>query len=231
MSKLKIATQQLVKETQLQAGRSENDTIRLWENYRDQATMWRSLALLQIPATSIAILFAIFMWGTRVITLQVPAKPLPGIYAAYDIPDTEFINQATDYVNLIATYQPAVARRQFVSARAMLKEPLLTKFNEEMMTTELQAIENTNRTQVFYIDPTLTTVDRTGNEVTITMVGERSKMIAGQELPTKTSRYRVTMTTIPRNTTNPYGIVITNVDFKADVKSERGEKQSTEGAQ
>ena len=222
---VKVA-QQLVKETQLTAGRSDSDTIRLWENYKDQATMWRSLALLQIPATSVAVIFGVFMWSTRSITLQVPAKPLPGIYAAYDIPDTEFINTATDYVNLIATYQPSVARRQFLAARGMLKEPLLTQFNQEMMDVDLQAIENTNRTQTFYVDPVQTSVSRSGNEVTVTLIGERTKLIAGQELPTKTSRYRITMTTIPRNTTNPYGIVLTNVDFQSDVKAERREQAS-----
>src|SRR5690606_41834731 len=65
-------------------GRSEADTIRLWENYREQALMWRALALLQIPATFIALVFALWIWNTRSITLEVPAKPLPGRYLAKD---------------------------------------------------------------------------------------------------------------------------------------------------
>jgi hypothetical protein len=51
MTKIKQAGQivkERVNDTQLSAGRSQNDTIRLWENYKDQALMWRSLALLQI---------------------------------------------------------------------------------------------------------------------------------------------------------------------------------------
>src|SRR5262249_53544353 len=138
MSKVKQATQVIrdkVNDTALAAARSNNDTIRLWENYKDQALMWRSIALIQMPATAIALLFAILLWSTREITLQVPSKPLPGIYHAQDIPDSEFINVANDYINLIATYQPGTARKQFEAARAMLKEPLLTKFNQEMMTS------------------------------------------------------------------------------------------------
>jgi len=228
-TKVKVA-QQLVKDTQLGASRSQSDTLRLWENYQDQASMWRSIALLQIPATAIALMFAIFMWATRSVTLQVPGKPLPGTYPAWDIPDTEFTDVAIDYINLIATYQPAVARRQFDAAKEMLKEPLLTKFNDEMMVTELQAIEATNRTQVFYLDPTKTRVQRTGNEVTVSVIGDRSKMIAGQELPIVTSRFKVTMTTIPRNVLNPYGIVIQNVEFKPNTKGEKEEKDG-EGEQ
>jgi hypothetical protein len=228
MSKMKNASQAVkdrVQDTELSAGRTKNDTIRLWENYKDQALMWRSLALLQIPATSIALVFALMMWATREITLQVPSKPMPGMYAAQDIPDTEFVNVANDYISLIATYQPATARKQFEAARAMLKEPLLTKFSAEMIGSELTAIEATSRTQVFFIDPLKTKVERGGNEVTVTVIGERWKVIAGSELPTVTSRFRVTMTTNPRNPINPYGIVITSVNFKPNIRGERVAEQ------
>jgi len=210
-----------IADTQLAAGRDQSDTIRLWENYKDQSLMWRSLSLIQIPTTLIAILFAMVMWSTREITLTVPSKPMPGIYAAQDIPDNEFVNVAMDYINLIATYQPRTARRQFEAASAMLKEPLLTKFKEEMLNSELGAIENSSRTQVFFVDPLKTGVARRGNDVTVSVEGERWKVIAGAELPTVTSRFRVTMTTIPRNQINPYGIVITSVSFKSNTKGER----------
>jgi len=103
----------------------------------------------------------------------------------------------------------------------MLKEPLLTKFKEEMLRSELPAIENSLRTQVFFVDPLATRVERTGNNVTISVTGERWKVIAGAEVPTVTSRYRVEMTTIPRNPINPYGIVITNVVFTPNTRGER----------
>jgi hypothetical protein len=224
MSKIKQASdavKEKVGDTQLSAGRTKNDTIRLWENYKDQALMWRSLALMQIPATAIALLFALVLWVTREITLQVPSKPLPGMYAAQDIPDNEFVDIANDYISLIATYQPATARKQFEAARAMLKEPLLTKFNTEMIGSELTAIETTSRTQVLFIDPLKTKVVRDGNNVTVTVIGERWKVIAGAELPTVTSRFRVTMTTNPRNPLNQYGIVITSVNFKPNIRGER----------
>ena len=224
MSKIKEVTQGIkdrVADTQLTAARVSNDTIRLWENYKDQALMWRSLSLIQFPTTLIAVIFALVMWSTREIILSVPSKPMPGVYAAQDIPDNEFINVANDYINMIATYQPGTARKQFDIASSMLKEPLLTKFKEEMLQSELPAIENSIRTQVFFVDPLATRVERTGNNVTISVTGERWKVIAGAEVPTVTSRYRVEMTTIPRNPINPYGIVITNVVFTPNTRGER----------
>lgn len=224
MRKVKVAAESIrekVADTHLAAGRDQSDTIRLWENYKDQSLMWRSLSLIQLPTTMMAIVFAMMMWSTREITLTVPAKPMPGTYAAQDIPDNEFINVAIDYINLIATYQPRTARRQFEAASGMLKEPLLTKFREEMLNSELGAIENSSRTQVFFVDPLKTSVFRRGNDVTVSVEGERWKVIAGAELPTVTSRFKVTMTTIPRNHLNPYGIVITSVAFKSSTKGER----------
>lgn len=224
MGKIKEAAQgvrEKVADTQLTAARSQNDTIRLWENYKDQAMMWRALSLIQLPTTFIAIIFALVMWSTREITLSVPSKPMPGMYAAQDIPDTEFVNVANDYVNLVATYQPNTARKQFEVARSMLKEPLLTKFNDENMNSELPAIETTLRTQVFFVDPLKTKVEREGNKVYVSISGERWKVIAGAPIPSVSSRYRLELTTIPRNPVNPYGIVITNIVFNPNTRGER----------
>jgi hypothetical protein len=211
---------EVVADTRLNATRSESDTIRLWENYKDQAILWRSLSLIQFPMTCVALVFALVMWSTRVINLTVPSKPEPGIHVAQDIPDTEFINAANTYVNLVATYQPGTARNQFNIASSMLKEPVYTKFKEEMMGAELGAIESTGRTQVFFTDPLRTKVARNGNELTVSLVGERWKVIAGSPLPTVTSRFTIAMSTIPRNPLNPYGIVITGVSFKANIEHE-----------
>jgi len=223
MRKARMATpnvREVVADTRLNATRSESDTIRLWENYKDQAILWRSLSLIQFPMTCVALVFALVMWSTRVINLTVPSKPEPGIHVAQDIPDTEFINAANTYVNLVATYQPGTARNQFNIASSMLKEPVYTKFKEEMMGAELGAIESTGRTQVFFTDPLRTKVARNGNELTVSLVGERWKVIAGSPLPTVTSRFTIAMSTIPRNPLNPYGIVITGVSFKANIEHE-----------
>ena len=206
-----LKAQKLIKEANIIDAKHQSDTIRLWENFRDQAILWRSMALIQIPTTLVMAVFCMYMWGTRRITLNVPAKPLPGIYTAQEIPDSEFIDVSTAFVNLIGTYQPAIARRQFNRAREMLQEPMLERFNRDWMITELKTIENTSRTQIFFADPTKTHIFRRGKTVEVSINGDRLKMIAGRELPPIITIYSITMTTIPRNDLNPYGIVISNV--------------------
>jgi hypothetical protein len=187
----------------------DSDTIRLWENYRDQALLWRSIALIQVPSTVIALLFAVFMYLGSNPVINVPQRPLPGVYKASEIPDPIFIEAATEFINLIATYQPAVARRQFNKAREFLQEPFLSKFETELIAEELKAIESTARTQLFFADPTKETlVERSGPDVRVSIVGDRLKIVAGKQLPMQQTLYQIIMTTVPKNALNPYGIVI-----------------------
>ena len=212
MAGLQASTKKLLKDSKVIEAPKGTDTIRIWESFRDQAILWRALALLQIPATLIAILFAVVLWQTRSITLNVPSKPLPGHYAVQQIPDVDFIEAATEFVNLIGTYQPVVARRQYLRAAEMTQEPFLDRFRREMLESEMKAIENTSRTQVLFMDPAYTRLERIDNEVVVTLRASRLKIVAGKELPLANVEYKVTMTTIPRNQLNPYGIVVTNLD-------------------
>lgn len=222
-------TAELIGNAGIVDARKENDTLKLWENYREQATLWRAIALLQIPATIVVSLLALYLANTRQVTLNVPSKPLPGIYSVQQIPDSEFIDFTTDFLNLIATYQPMVARRQFKAAAQMLKEPMLSRFKEEMLEDELKAIETTNRVQIFFSDPLKTRIERPGNKkVIVTMVGERLKLISGKQVPEVKTQFTIEMTTLPHNKFNKYGIVITNVhaqnlgrkEFRKEYKQE-----------
>lgn len=194
--------------------RNQTDTIRLWESYRSQALFWRAIALLQIPATLAAILFAWAIWSESTIILNVPYKPLPGQYPINDIPDGSFIDYATNYINLIATYTPAVAERQFKEAEKYLADPALSLFRNEFLNEELKLIKTTSRSQIYLPDPSNISVTRHGQEVVITITGERQKYIAGKELPLLKGKYTVYMTTVPRNPLNEYGMTITNVTYE-----------------
>jgi hypothetical protein len=216
----------LAKGTSIKDLKGETDTVKLWEAYKEQAALWRALALFQMPATFCLVVFSLLLWVGRSTTLNVPAKPLPGIYLAKEVPDTEFIEYATNFINLIATYQPAVARRQYKQAREMLIEPMLNRFDREMMEIELKAIETTSRTQMFFIDPVEIKSDRVSErEIRVRFVGERQKIVAGKELPSNKAVYLISMTTVPRQTVNPYGIVITNAIYEA-CKDDRCEENS-----
>jgi hypothetical protein len=204
----------IVKDSQIRQSNMDNDTIRLWESHKEQAGVWRALFLIQIPVTIISLIMAMIMFYSQTPIINVPEKPLPGQYSANEIPAVEFENFASEYLNLVATYQPSIVRRQLEAAKEMLWGEIIQTYETEMMGTELKMIENTKRTQIFFKDPTATKVVRDGRNVVVTLIGDRQKIQAGKEIDALRSEYTVIMTTVPRNKFNPYGIVIVNVSLK-----------------
>ncbi len=197
-------------------GRAGADTIRLWEGYREQAYLWRALCLLQMPATALSIAAALVMYFFADTIIEVPERPNPGYYSVKQLPDSHFIDAAVSVVNLIATYQPAVARRQFKTAKKYLWEPALTEFEDTMMGPEIQAVEETKRSQMFFINQRLIKVERFPefDQVVVRIPGLRQKLIGNKPLPPDDMAYYVKMTTIPRNVSNEYGIVITDIHLR-----------------
>jgi hypothetical protein len=171
--------------------------------------------------------------------IEVPERPQPGYYSLKQLPDSQFINAATSVVNLIATYQPAVARRQFKTARKYLWEPALSAFEEDMMGAELRTVEETKRSQMFFINPRLIKVERFpevgGGVVVVRIPGIRQKLIGDKPLPADQMVYYVKMTTIPRNVHNEYGIVVIDIrlrraDERVVTKEDRAEQVAIQKA-
>jgi hypothetical protein len=205
-----------IQELERVAGRAGSDTIRLWEGYKEQAFFWRALSLLQMPATALAVGIALAMFFFADTIIEVPEHPQPGFYSVKQLPDSQFINVAREVVNLISTYQPAVVERQFRTARRFLWEPALSEFESTMLTTELSAILETKRSQMFFINPRLIKVERFPHldTVVVRIPGLRQKLIGNQPLAPDEMVYYVKMTTIPRNVHNEYGIVITDIHLR-----------------
>ena len=204
---------EIIKQAGIIEVRKESDTIKLWESYRDQALLWRSIALIQVPGILALTILTMMVFIGRETVVNVPARPAPGIYSSTEIPDAEYVEFATEFVNLTATYQPVGARTQFTEAAKRLIEPIYSKFNNEILDTELKTIEQTQRTQMFFVDPTKTQIERANGKVTVLMTGDRIKTISGRQLPATGTTYRVTMSIIPRNSLNPYGIAIENISI------------------
>jgi hypothetical protein len=194
-------------------GRAGADTIRLWEGFREQAYFWRALSLLQMPTTVIAVVAALIMYFYADTTIEVPTKPNPGIYSVKQLPDSEFIKVATEVVNSISSYTPVNAREQFRTSRKYLWEPALSQFEKTMIEGELETIESTSRSQMFFIDPKKIRVDRHAqlDRVVVRLPGVRQKLIGQKAIPADELVYYVKMTTIPRNMHNEYGIVIVDI--------------------
>ncbi len=216
MAKEAINVKKDIKQLERVGGRAGADTIRLWEGYREQAYLWRALCLLQMPATALSIAAALVMYFFADTIIEVPERPLPGYFSVSQLHDSQFIDAATAVINLTATYQPAIARRQFKTARKYLWEPALTEFEDTMMTKEIQAIEETKRSQIFFINQRLIKLERYPDleRVVVRIPGIRQKLIGSKPLPPDEMAYYVTMTTIPRNVSNEYGIVVIDIHLR-----------------
>ncbi|MBP9838304.1 MAG: hypothetical protein KBC84_06280 [Proteobacteria bacterium] len=216
MAKNALNLKKDVQQLEKVAGRAGADTIRLWEGYKEQAYLWRALSLLQMPATALSIAAALVMYFFADTIIEVPERPQPGYYSIKNLPDSQFIDAAVNVVNLIATYQPAIARRQFKAARKYLWEPALTEFENTMMGPEITAIEQTKRSQMFFINQRLIKVDRYPelDKVVVRVPGLRQKLIGDKALPPDEMVFYIKMTTIPRNVTNEYGIVIVDLHLR-----------------
>lgn len=216
MAKEAVNVKKDLKQLERVGGRAGADTIRLWEGYREQAYLWRALSLLQMPATALSIAAALVMYFFADTIIEVPEHPQPGYYSVRQLPDSQFIDAAVTVVNLISTYQPAIARRQFKTAQKYLWEPALTEFQDSMMTKEIQAIEETKRSQIFFINQRLVGLERYPDleRVVVRLPGVRQKLIGSKPLPPDEMAYYVTMTTIPRNVSNEYGIVVVDIHLR-----------------
>lgn len=208
------------------AGRAGSDTIRLWESYKEQAYLWRAMALLQLPATLLALVAVVFLYISRNTIIEVPEKPLPGYYSVRQLPDAEFINVSSEIVNSIASYTSATAEDQFRQARKFLWEPALSQFEEEMIKGELKFINNAKRSQLFVVNRAMIVVTRfpDADYVAVRVPGIRYRAIGQKQFEPEEVIYYVRMTTIPRNVHNQYGIVITDMRVQATpLKKKLGE--------
>jgi hypothetical protein len=205
------ATQQVLKATSVSAGRRESDTLRIWELYQDQAILWRALALLQIPATFSMIILTLWLYGNRTIVLNVPQNPRPGSYTIDQLTDPIIIDTATDFINLVQSYTPKTARRQMLEAEQRIVEPLLTKFHQQIVERDLKAIEQTQRSQLYLINPTKPVLSRGKDIATVTFEGDLLRIVAGTETRSKTVVWHIDLQTIPRNKLNEYGVVISDI--------------------
>jgi len=212
------------------AGRAGNDTLKLWEGYREQAYLWRAIALLQMPATTLALFAALVMFLFADTVIQVPPKPQPGYYSVRQLPDTAFIDVASEVVSLLANFQPARVQEQYKMAQDYLWEPALSDFQKKTP-AEIDKIVTTGKSQLFIVNTSLTRVDRdsSGDYVTVTLRGDRYKFIHKQPLAREVLDFHVKMATIPRNISNAFGIVV--VDLGATKPDLEAEKQGARQGQ
>jgi len=188
------------------------DTTELWDAYHRQALLWRAIAFLQSPALILAAILALFTFFYSDRVVEAPSRPQPTLFEIEDISDDDLVEFAVGFVNRLAAYQTVTAEGQFRRARQMLWEPALTAFNKEIMDKQLGRIINTNRSQVFFLSPSRIRISRGENTAEVRIAGKRQKLIGAVPRPSDEIAWFVTLTTIPANELNKYGLVV--IDLK-----------------
>jgi len=209
----------LIQATNPEQNKKEGDLIKVWENYLEKAYFWRALFFLQIPITIFALVLASVIFINRNITLNVPAVPKPGIYSPESIPDVEFINFATNFVNLVFNVNSGNIERNFETAKIFLAPQPQEAFSNIFFKQEIPIVKTTGASQVFIIDPLKTIVKRQGSLVQVTFTGERIRFLAGRETRYSFASTEVTLRTLPHTNLNPYGIAVLNFTDLRDVES------------
>lgn len=213
--------------------RAGPDTIRLWDGYKEQMFLWRALAILSLPATLLAIALAVTMFYAAKVTVVVPPKPEPSRIELSQIPNEEFVRLASKVAVLLTSYRTHEARPQFAMVRQYLWEPALTPYEREWMKKELEVVESTSRSQVFFLSPRQVKVIRKDDHVVVRVPGTREKEVGGVKSSDEVVWW-FRMRTVPRNMFNENGIVINNLKVeytnlkkmaKTDIKEAKKESQ------
>jgi hypothetical protein len=182
------------------------------KSYRKQETLWRILALIQIPVTAAAIFAALIMYVRADTIMQVPEPPPLGSSDFQQLSDPQFVNVATQFVNLAYTYQPAIAREQFEAARKLLSGAALQQFDQQF-DAELKTIEKSGRSQLFLVEPRQIDAERSENKniVIVRLPGLQQQFVSQRALPPEEIVYYLDMTTADEAFPGSYGITVTDI--------------------
>ncbi len=109
------------------------------------------------------------------------------------VPEKDYVDHAVRVINLISTYVPEEADRQFNQAKEFFAEPALSEFQSTMLSTELAAIKETKRKQHFSHDPKLVKFERflPAGVVVVRIPGIRNRFLGEKPLPPDEIAYYV----------------------------------------
>ena len=198
---------------------------RMEKGFKEQAYIWRTSAIVQMPVAALSIAVSLAMYFFADTVVEVHHKPEHGYHTGGQLNNSELINAATTVVNLVATYQPAIARRNFTSAQRFLIEPALSEFEETMMQKEAPKIEQTRRSQTFMVIPSGVRVERFpgADYAVVSVPGERTTWIANKKLVPEYMTYFVKLTATPQNLSNQYGLVASDLRLRKAGEAPAGE--------
>ena len=207
------------------------------EQFKRRGAFWRGLALVQAPISAFAIFLFLVNYILGDTIVSVPERKPPGEYQVDELPDREFINLSVGIVNALATFQPATARVQFEHARKFIGDALMQQFDSSQMQIELATAEQSGISQVFFMEPVLTSVkkDDEKNLAFVRISGVRNRFAQDRLLPPQEMSYRLTISpTKETSDENRYGLKVIHIEVTTAplrVVAEEVRRENAEEAQ
>jgi len=185
----------------------EEEILGLINGFKAKGSFWRLLSLAQIPVLFFLVLYMIARYiGADTIVHVADIKSLEDT-TVKNIPDKEFVNIAESLTNLIGTYQPTTAREQFETAGDFFLEQALPNFDELQMTQELSIAEESDISQVLFVDHH-SVIRREDGSRKVCLYGARQKVVDRQALPQQDVTYCFVLTPNEPFEGNPFGLMV-----------------------
>ncbi len=177
------------------------------DGFRRTGHFWRLISLAQIPISFVLIFYFISRYLSADTIVDVPDVKTIEETKTTGIPDKEYVNVAQDVVNLIGTFQPTTARDQFETAREFMLESALPAFDETQTNQELNTAEQSDTSQMLYIDHT-TLTRMSGGAAKVCLGGLRQRLVEKTVLPQQEVTYCLVLQPREPFEHNAFGLMV-----------------------
>ena len=185
----------------------EEELLRMVDRYKVQGHFWRFLSLLQFPIILFLTLYFITRYLGADTLVKVSEPPIPGEVPQDKIPDKEYINTATNIINLIGSYQPTTARDQFETASDFFLDSALASFEETQMNSELITAEESDISQRLDVYSSRIVREAKGN-AQVCLSGVRQKIVDRSPLPQQDVTYCFSFIVDEPFEGSPFGLAV-----------------------
>ena len=183
------------------------ELLRMVDRYKVQGHFWRFLSLLQFPIILALTFYFVSRYLSADTLVKVPEPPVPGETAQDKIPDKEYLNTATNVINLIGTYQPTTARDQFESARDFFLDSAVKSFDETQLDSELITAEESDISQQLDVYSSKISRESKG-AAQVCLSGVRQKIVERTPLPQQSVTYCFSFVLDEPFEGSPFGIAV-----------------------
>lgn len=146
-----------------------------------------------------------------------PTIPQPNPTAETAVTDQDYVDVATDAVELLATFDSASAEPKFRRLQTMMTGPAKASLMDSLLTGELPVIQSTRRVQKFILNKEKTAIEHFPdlNDTVVRLSGTRSQWIELKPQPPEELTYHVNLEAEPAESGKKPRIFVKDIKVRA----------------